>query len=204
MGFVYYVAPSLPLPHQTSLQAAEIMATVLIPQVDLGTQGLNLDSVAHLGQALLVATQENYEEILDWVTSNSTRFTISVDVSELIVTSNIHNILDAGAARVFVQQDQLEHLLPNIPNDRLVRILDMTHGNFDFTDTVAGTPMGIYAKKVNSLEGFTGWLKGFGGQCNRTCGWSPKPLLPLHTGLSLFPRLTKSKPIRYCGKDARK
>lgn len=138
----------------------------LIPQVDitspLGAQGLNLDSVAHLGQTLLVATPENYKEILDWVTSNFSRFTISVDVSELTITSNILTLLDAGVARVFVQHSQLEQLRPDIPSARVVQILDMAHGNFDFTDTIARTPMGIFAKKVNNLEGFKGWLKGFG------------------------------------------
>lgn len=139
------------------------MAAVLIPQVDiaspLGTQGLNLDSVAHIGQAHLVATLENYKEALDWITSNFSRFTISVDVSKLTDTSNIRNILDAGVARVFVQHDQLEHLRPDIPSARLVLILDMTHSNFDLIDTITGTSIGIYAK-VDNLESFTGWLKG--------------------------------------------
>lgn len=141
------------------------MAIVFIPQVDiaspLGTLGLNLDSVAHLGQVFLSATLENYKEILDWVTSNVSRFTISVDVSELTVISNIHTLLDAGVARVFVQHSQLQNLRPGIPSARLVQILDTTHGTFDLTDTGAGAPMGVYAKNVNNLQGFTDWLKAF-------------------------------------------
>ncbi|KAF8477437.1 histidine biosynthesis trifunctional protein [Kalaharituber pfeilii] len=162
------------------------MATALIPQLDITAPSLALplSSISHIGQAFITVTPSTYDAALDWITSNVTRLTISVDVSSL-PTSDVRALLDAGAARVFVTLEQLQVLRPGIDDMRLVLVLDMTHSKDKIIDTIAETPLGVYANKIKDLDFVTGWLKEY--------GTSNRP--PVYVSFGYTPTLEEVKTI---------
>jgi len=146
------------------------MATALIPKLDLTTPpgsggGLSLTSIKHIGQAFLIATPPTYTGLLAWVITHVTTLTISIDVSALTSPAEIRTLLDAGVTRAFATLEQLTQLRSGpdrVDDTRLVLVLDMTHSKEKIIDTIAETPLGVYAKDVRDLEFVTGWLKEYG------------------------------------------
>ncbi|RPB26168.1 tri-functional histidine biosynthesis protein [Terfezia boudieri ATCC MYA-4762] len=146
------------------------MATALLPKLDLTTfpgsaGGLSLTSIAHIGQAFLVADRSTYADLLAWVLTHVTTLTISIDVSALTSAAEIRTLLDAGVTRAFATLEQLAELRSGpgrVDDTRLVLVLDMTHSKEKIIDTIAETPLGVYAKDVQDLEFVTGWLKEYG------------------------------------------
>ncbi|KAF8458027.1 tri-functional histidine biosynthesis protein [Terfezia claveryi] len=146
------------------------MATALLPKLDLTTSpgsagGLSLTSIAHIGQAFLVADRSTYADLLAWVLTHVTILTISIDVSALTSPAEIRTLLDAGVTRAFATLEQLTQLRSGpgrVDDTRLVLVLDMTHSKEKIIDTIAETPLGVYAKDVQDLEFVTGWLKEYG------------------------------------------
>lgn len=144
------------------------MATALIPLVDLSrplaSPGLTLPSLTHLGQVFLVTAPATFDQTLTWVLAHVSSLTISVDVSSLTATADIRTLLDAGVTRVFARLEQLTELRASVDDTRLVLVLDMSHSKDKIIDTIAETPLGVYAKEVRDLEFVTGWLKEYGAQ----------------------------------------
>ena len=142
------------------------MSTVLIPQVDITAspdgKGLSAPSIAHIGQAFLVATPETFGQTLDWIIANVSHLTVSIDVSQLTSAADIRTLLDAGVTRVFATLEQLQELRPAIKDTRLVLVLDMTHSKDKIIDAIAETPLGVFAKHVQDLDFVTGWLNEYG------------------------------------------
>lgn len=144
------------------------MALPFLAAVDLSSQsppaGLSDEDLSRLGNVYLIATPETVDESIAYVFSNSKFFSVSVNAAALgnddaLVTS----LLDAGAARVFVNHAQLKALHGTVEDSRLVLLVD--HGvqtKEKMIDAIAGTSVGVYAHQVTDIDFITGWLQEYG------------------------------------------
>lgn len=144
--------------------ALPFLAAVDLPTSQPSPAGLSDGDLSRLGNVYVIATPETVDEAIAYVFSNSKSYSVSVNVVALgndnaLVTS----LLDAGAARVFVNHSQLQALHGSVEDSRLVLSLDPgVQSKEKIIDAIAGTSVGLYAHQVTDVDFITGWLQEYG------------------------------------------
>ena len=84
------------------------------------SDSLALDSIAYLGRVLLKVS--SVAEAEDFLRQNFRRLDVYLDATDISSTGDIVDLLNAGAAKVFISLDQLTALSQEqtVPSDRLV------------------------------------------------------------------------------------
>lgn len=84
------------------------------------SDSLALDSIAYLGRVLLKVS--SLAEAEDFLRQNFRRLDVYLDATDISSTGDIVDLLNAGAAKVFISLDQLTALSQEqtVPSDRLV------------------------------------------------------------------------------------
>lgn len=84
------------------------------------SDSLALDSIAYLGRVLLKVS--SLAEAEDFLRQNFRRLDVYLDATDISSTGDIVDLLNAGAAKVFISLDQLTALSQeqSVPSDRLV------------------------------------------------------------------------------------
>lgn len=97
--------------------------------------GLNLQQVSYLGACLIPATPETIRLCSDFLRQNFSRIAIYVDVRALKAWTDVVDLLNTGATRVFVTFEQLKVLAqePTITPDRLVLTISPDNPKTDIT-----------------------------------------------------------------------
>lgn len=97
--------------------------------------GLNLQQVSYLGACLITAAPETIESSTDFLKQNFSRLAIYVDVRRLKTWTDVVDILNTGAAKVFVTFEQLKVLVqePTITSDRLVLTISPNNPKTDIS-----------------------------------------------------------------------
>ncbi|KAF7506262.1 hypothetical protein GJ744_012070 [Endocarpon pusillum] len=97
--------------------------------------GLNLQQVSYLGACLITAAPETIELSTDFLKQNFSRLAIYVDVRRLKTWTDVIDILNTGAAKVFVTFEQLKVLVqePTITSDRLVLTISPNNPKTDIS-----------------------------------------------------------------------
>lgn len=97
--------------------------------------GLTLEQVAYLGQCLIEATPDNVEANLAFLRQNFPKLAIYFDVRKLKSWDPVVDLLNNGAAKLFVTFEQLKVLSqePTISADRLVLTVSLVNPKTDIT-----------------------------------------------------------------------
>jgi phosphoribosyl-ATP pyrophosphohydrolase / phosphoribosyl-AMP cyclohydrolase / histidinol dehydrogenase len=97
--------------------------------------GLTLDQVAYFGHCLLNVTPDNVESTLVFLRQNFAKFAIYLDVRKLRGWAEVVDLLNAGAAKLFVTFEQLKVLSqePTISPDRLILTISFGNPKTDIT-----------------------------------------------------------------------
>ena len=84
------------------------------------SDSLALDSIAYLGRVLLKVS--SVAEAEDFLRQNFRRLDVYLDATDISSTGDVVDLLNAGAAKVFISLDQLTALSreQSVPSDRLV------------------------------------------------------------------------------------
>ncbi|KAF8534815.1 tri-functional histidine biosynthesis protein [Trichophaea hybrida] len=142
------------------------MALPFLVAIDISNQSstsLSTADLSRLGNVYLVVTPENVDDIISYIFSNFSRYSISANVTALTDNALIVSLLDAGAARVFVNQSQLQALHGTIDDSRLALALTSEeHSKEKIIDAIANTSVGVYAHRVTDVDFITGWLQEYG------------------------------------------
>lgn len=103
------------------------MAAALVPIVDVSasssssdSKGLRLESIKHIGQALIIASSVNYDATLSWVQAHARDVVVSVDITALSSVDQAIELLNAGVTRVVASPEQIEQLRSSVDESRLV------------------------------------------------------------------------------------
>lgn len=143
------------------------MSLPLIVAIDPFTSppsGLSPSTLSHISQTLLTVTPDTLPQALEYISTHTTTQTISVNVTSLPSTHDIHSLLDAGATRLFATYEQLSTLQPLINDDsRLALLLDTAHTSKDtIVSAISDTSVGIYAHSVTDIDAIAAWLTEYG------------------------------------------
>jgi phosphoribosyl-AMP cyclohydrolase len=142
------------------------MALPFLVAIDILNQtstGLSAEDLSRLGNAYLTVTPANVDDTISYIFSNFSHYSISVNVTALTDNALIMSLLDAGAARVFVNQDQLQALQETVDDSRLALTLTSeVHSKERIINAIANTSVGIYAHRVTNVDFITGWLQEYG------------------------------------------
>ena len=100
------------------------------------SDSLALDSIAYLGRVLLKVS--SLAEAEDFLRQNFRRLDVYLDATDISSTGDIVDLLNAGAAKVFISLDQLTALSQEqtVPSDRLV----------------------VYTSSDNQIDAFQKWV----------------------------------------------
>lgn len=97
--------------------------------------GLDLQQVSYLGACLIKAVPEKIQSCTDFLRQNFSKLPIYVDVREIKAWDDVVEILNTGAAKIFVTFEQLKVLSqePTITSDRLVLTISPNNPKTDIT-----------------------------------------------------------------------
>ncbi|KAF2128176.1 histidine biosynthesis trifunctional protein [Dothidotthia symphoricarpi CBS 119687] len=143
------------------------MAPALIAAIDLSqhaesTKGLNSQALSFVGNVSARITDDTVDQALSHLQQSVGRFANYLNVASVTSTDDIVSLLDAGAAKVFVNRAQLNELMSkNIDQERMVLILP---GNTkeEVIDAIAGTQVDIYSHEIDDMALVEAWLKEYG------------------------------------------
>lgn len=102
-------------------------------------RGLTLDQVAYFGQALVQATPDNFDKSLSFLRNHFSSLAIYFDVRKLKSWDNVIDLLNNGAAKIFVTFEQLKALSQEqtIAADRLVLTISLVNPKTDLDKLTA-------------------------------------------------------------------
>ncbi|OCL14060.1 tri-functional histidine biosynthesis protein [Glonium stellatum] len=126
------------------------------------TQGLDSKALSFIGNVFAKLDQTSTDDAFLYLQQTVGLFTTYFDVSSLSSTDDIISLLDSGAAKVFVNRQQLDQLVSNkIDQDRMVLVLP---GNTkqEIIDAISGTSVDVYSHQVRDIELVEAWLKEYG------------------------------------------
>ncbi|KAI9806440.1 MAG: trifunctional histidinol dehydrogenase [Piccolia ochrophora] len=141
------------------------------PSLNLGHQsGLDLQTLSYLGGVFVRVdplSLDNAFKLLEEISSTfGVRFSVHYDVSSLTSTEHIISLLNAGAAKVFVSFEQLQHLekIETIDLDRLVMTMPAARQETKahIIEAIGDTSVGIFADCPKDPELLKAWLKEYG------------------------------------------
>lgn len=165
------------------------MALPLLAAIDISrepSEGLSTLDLSRLGNVYLSANPETVDDTIAYIFSNFHLFSISVDVTSLTDNSQIMSLLDAGAARVFVNHIQLKSLQGTVDDARLVLLLEPdVQSREKIIDAIANTSVGVYAHQVKDVDFITGWLQEYGTSARPPVFVSFKGAVTLEVAVSI-------------------
>lgn len=144
------------------------MAFPFLPSIDFQsytspTQGLDAQALAFVGAVFTTVTPANIDDAFVYLRETFGVFATHFDASSLEDVSDLVSLLDAGAAKVFVTQAQLQQLrtIQNIDLDRIILSVS-GQSKQELIDVIGGTTVGIYAPNVKDVELELAYLKEYG------------------------------------------
>ncbi|KAK6340321.1 trifunctional histidinol dehydrogenase [Orbilia blumenaviensis] len=146
-------------------------AAPLIPAYDFvapPATGLSIQSISHLSWIFLSVTAENYDQSLEFIPQNFSRFQFLVDVSTLgSDATQIKQLLNVGASKVITSLKQLESLRDpklQIEDDRLILAIPRgdNYTREEFENAIRDTSLGVFVPDVADVGSVTGWLEEYG------------------------------------------
>ncbi|KAH7065297.1 tri-functional histidine biosynthesis protein [Macrophomina phaseolina] len=144
------------------------MAFPFLPSIDLQSytnpsQGLDAQALSYVGAVFTTVTPANIDDAFVYLRETFGTFSTHFDASALEDVSDLVSLLDAGAAKVFVTQPQLQQLraVQNIDLDRIVLTFS-GQSKQELIDAVAGTTVGLHAPNVKDVELELAYLKEYG------------------------------------------
>ena len=106
----------------------------------------------HAGGFFAVISARNLDKAFQLLKDTAGRYLVHLEVSNVQSQEDVINLLDAGAAKVFVSSSQASGFdnLPNLDGSRIVYCPDSTAG--DTTAVLEGTLFGLYLQNVANAE----------------------------------------------------
>lgn len=110
------------------------------------------NELSYVGGLCATVTAENIDNAFDLLKEIAGRYTLHVDVSELSTLQDVVDLLDAGAAKVFIGSNQVAQLkkVPNLDHSRIVVHPSTTSG--DPLSQLDGTTYGLYLQNVGDAR----------------------------------------------------
>ncbi|KJX93787.1 histidine biosynthesis trifunctional protein [Zymoseptoria brevis] len=122
----------------------------------------NAKEVAYAGGLATTVTPANIETAFQLLKDTVSRYAVHLEVSGLDSQQDIIDLLDAGAAKVFVAGQQAA-TLKNVPNLDLNRIVyHPTASSGDEANALEGTSFGLFLQNVGSVHAVSLILKELG------------------------------------------
>jgi phosphoribosyl-ATP pyrophosphohydrolase/phosphoribosyl-AMP cyclohydrolase/histidinol dehydrogenase len=143
------------------------MFSSFLTSIDLASyttpsRGLDPKALSFIGNVFAKLDQASIDDAFLYLQQTIGLFTTYLDVSSLSLIDDIVSLLDSGAAKVFVNRQQLDQLVSaNIDQDRIVLILP---GNTkqEVIEAISGTSVDVYSHQVRDVELVEAWLKEYG------------------------------------------
>lgn len=143
------------------------MSSSFLTSIDLASyttpsRGLDPKALSFIGNVFAKLDQASIDDAFLYLQQTIGLFTTYLDVSSLSLIDDIVSLLDSGAAKVFVNRQQLDQLVSaNIDQDRIVLILP---GNTkqEVIEAISGTSVDVYSHQVRDVELVEAWLKEYG------------------------------------------
>lgn len=125
-------------------------------------QILAAPNLAYAGALFAVVTPQTYDAALQLLKETVGRYNISLDVSSLLSIQDVVDLLDAGAAKVFVSSPSLSELqtVPNLNSARIVYCPTVSAGEAE--NQLEGTGYGLYLREVVSASAVGNILRALG------------------------------------------
>jgi phosphoribosyl-ATP pyrophosphohydrolase/phosphoribosyl-AMP cyclohydrolase/histidinol dehydrogenase len=122
----------------------------------------HVKELAYVGGVIATVTAENIDQAFALLSDTVARHDVYLEVSALESQQDIVDLLDAGAAKVFVTSGQASSLqaVPNVDHSRIVYCPTTAAG--DATNALDGTSFGLYLQNVSSTETVSNLLQQLG------------------------------------------
>ncbi|KXL49783.1 hypothetical protein M433DRAFT_132557 [Acidomyces richmondensis BFW] len=119
-------------------------------------------NLTYAGALFAVVTPQTYDAALQLLKEVFGRYNISFDVSSLLSIQDVVDLLDAGAAKVFVSSLQMSDLqnVPNLNSNRIVYCPTVSAGEAE--NQLSGTGYGLYLREVVSASALGNILRALG------------------------------------------
>ncbi|KAI9885864.1 MAG: imidazoleglycerol-phosphate dehydratase [Watsoniomyces obsoletus] len=146
------------------------LPSISAPRVDSASTGLDLRTLSYLGAVFTTVDPQDFDGALEFLKKVTTEyvvgFAVHLDVTGLNSIEDIISLLDAGAAKVFVNYDQLKQLekIENINLDRLVlKLSSKDHKTKEqIIEAIGDTTVGVYNEDVSDVGLLEDWLREYG------------------------------------------
>ncbi|KAK0850525.1 trifunctional histidinol dehydrogenase [Friedmanniomyces endolithicus] len=138
------------------------LAAIDLPQSSSASDILSANELAYTGALFVTVTPEKIDGVLSLLKDTIGRSDVYLDVSTLSSTQDIVDLLDGGAAKVFVASGQVPALqeVPNLDSRRIV--YHPTVSADEAEDQLSGTGFGLYLHNVQDVEAVGSILKAMG------------------------------------------
>ncbi|KAE9982590.1 imidazoleglycerol-phosphate dehydratase [Venturia inaequalis] len=145
--------------------ATTLLARIHLETYDQATQGLSPKQLSYIHNVFASVTPTNIDNAFPYLQKTIPLFATHFDVSALPDLDDVLSLLNSGAAKVFVNREQLGQLQKekNVDSDRIVLIVSAST-NQDFIDAISGSSVGIYAHSIGDIGIIEGWLKEHGAE----------------------------------------
>jgi phosphoribosyl-ATP pyrophosphohydrolase/phosphoribosyl-AMP cyclohydrolase/histidinol dehydrogenase len=122
----------------------------------------NVKELAYAGGVIANVTTQNLDQAFALLSDTVARHAVYLEVSTLEAQQDVIDLLDAGAAKVFVTSSQAASLqtIPTIDHSRIVYCPTTAPG--DATSALDGTSFGLYLQNVSSAETVSNLLQQLG------------------------------------------
>ncbi|KAK0260187.1 trifunctional histidinol dehydrogenase [Friedmanniomyces endolithicus] len=138
------------------------LAAIDLPQSNSASDILSANQLAYTGALFVTVTPEKIDGVLKFLRDTAGRSDVYLDVSTLPSTQDIVDLLDGGAAKVFVASGQVPALqeVPNLDSSRIVYHPTVSAGEAE--DQLSGTGFGLYLHNVQNIGAVGSILKAMG------------------------------------------
>jgi phosphoribosyl-ATP pyrophosphohydrolase/phosphoribosyl-AMP cyclohydrolase/histidinol dehydrogenase len=146
------------------------MSTSLLPAIDIATYsqttaGLNPRALSYIRNVFAPVTPLTLDNAFSYLQQTIGILATHFSVTSLATVEDIVSLLDSGAAKVFVNREQLAQLrvVKNLDLDRVVLEIDGLTKD-EIIEAIADSSIGIYSDGVKDVESAEGWLKEYVGE----------------------------------------
>jgi phosphoribosyl-ATP pyrophosphohydrolase/phosphoribosyl-AMP cyclohydrolase/histidinol dehydrogenase len=144
------------------------MSVSLLPSINIATyseatKGLSPTSLRFIGSVFSSVTPETLDLTFQYLQQTVGSLSAHLDVTLLGSVEDIVSLLDAGAAKVVVNKEQLNGLesVKNLDLDRVVLLVTGVTKQ-EIIDAIGGKTIGIFAAFVTDVEFIEAWLNEYG------------------------------------------
>ncbi|TKA77740.1 Histidine biosynthesis trifunctional protein, partial [Friedmanniomyces simplex] len=138
------------------------LAAIDLSQYSSASGILSANELAYTGALFVTVTPETIDAVLGLLKNTVGRLDVYLDVSTVEVTQDLVDLLDGGAAKVFVASGQVPALqqVPNLDSRRIV--YHPTVSADEAEDQLSGTGFGLYLHNVQDVEAVGSILQAMG------------------------------------------